>query len=253
MAHHIDLNCDLGESFGPYVLGNDEEVLKEITSANIACGYHAGDYRVMAQTVKQAAAAGVSAGAHPGFQDLQGFGRREIQTSPEEVYQLTVYQISALQGFCRIESTAMQHVKPHGALYNMAGRDPGLAEAIAAAVYDVDKSLILFGLSGSELVKAGERQGLRVAKEAFADRTYQPDGSLTPRGRDNAVIHDADTAVRHVKQMILDGNCTAVDGTIIPLEVDTLCVHGDNPQTLAFTRSLRHMLLEEGIQIRSFT
>ncbi|RKD76416.1 UPF0271 protein [Sinobaca qinghaiensis] len=253
MEHYIDLNCDLGESFGPYVLGNDEEVLKEITSANIACGYHAGDYRVMAQTVKQAAAAGVAAGAHPGFQDLQGFGRREIQTSPEDVYQLTVYQVSALQGFCRIEGTAMQHVKPHGALYNMAGRDPGLAEAIASAVYDVDKSLILFGLSGSELVKAGERQGLRVAKEAFADRTYQPDGSLTPRGRDNAVIHDADTAVRHVKQMILEGTCTAVDGTIIPLEVDTLCVHGDNPQTLAFTRSLRHMLLEEGIQIRSFT
>ncbi|WP_252312151.1 LamB/YcsF family protein [Sinobaca sp. H24] len=253
MAHYIDLNCDLGESFGPYVLGNDEEVLKEITSANIACGYHAGDYRVMAQTVKQVAVAGVAAGAHPGFQDLQGFGRREIQISPEEVYQLTVYQVSALQGFCRIEGTAMQHVKPHGALYNMAGRDPGLAEAIASAVYDVDKRLILFGLSGSELVKAGERQGLRVAKEGFADRTYQPDGSLTPRGRDNAVIHDADTAVRHVKQMILDGTCTAVDGTIIPLEVNTLCVHGDNPQTLAFTRSLRHMLLEEGIQIRSFT
>lgn len=253
MAPQIDLNCDLGESFGAYVLGNDEEVLKEITSANIACGYHAGGHQVMAETVKQAVAAGVSIGAHPAFQDLQGFGRREIQTTPEDVYQLTVYQISALEGFCRIEGTKLQHVKPHGALYNMAGKDPVLAEAVAAAVRDVDKNIILFGLSGSELITAGEKQGLRVAKEAFADRTYQPDGSLTPRGRDNAVIHDADTAVRHVKQMILEGTCTAVNGKVIPLEVDTLCVHGDNPQALSFTRSLRRMLLEENIQIRSFS
>lgn len=253
MAHQIDLNCDLGESFGTYVLGNDEQVLKEITSANIACGYHAGDHQVMAQTVKRAVSAGVSIGAHPAFQDLQGFGRREIQTTPEDVYQLTVYQISALEGFCRIEGTTLQHVKPHGALYNMAGRDPVLAEAVAAAVRDVDKNVILFGLSGSELVTAGEKQGLRVAKEAFADRTYQADGSLTPRSKDNAVIHDADTAVRHVKQMILEGTCTAVDGKIIPMEVDTLCVHGDNPRALSFTRSLRKMLLEEDIQIRSFS
>ncbi|WP_347862306.1 5-oxoprolinase subunit PxpA [Salimicrobium sp. PL1-032A] len=248
----IDLNCDLGESFGVYNLGNDEKVLEEITSANIACGYHAGDPNVMEQTVKIAKDKNVAVGAHPGLPDLMGFGRRTMQVDPEEVYNLTVYQIHALQGFCQIHDTRMQHVKAHGALYNMAAKRPEIAEAIAGAVRDTDPRLILFGLAGSELITAGKKAGLKLAQEVFADRTYQPDGTLTPRSEENAMIHDPEEAITQVKRMVTEGTCSAVDGSTIRMHADTICVHGDNPEALKFTRHLKEELKAEGIKVGCF-
>lgn len=246
----VDLNSDLGESFGAYQIGQDEKILELISSANIACGYHAGDHNVMAKTVKLAAEKDVSIGAHPGFPDLLGFGRREIQTSPEDIYHFVVYQISALKGFCQINHVPLVHVKPHGALFNMGAKDPVVAEAIATAVHDVDPSLVLFGLSGSELIKAGLMAGLTVANEVFADRTYQPDGTLTPRTKSNAMIHDPLLAVEQVISIVKTGKVQAVDGSIVPLKADTICVHGDSPNALLFVEQLRDLLMKEGIQIK---
>ncbi|RXJ00253.1 LamB/YcsF family protein [Anaerobacillus alkaliphilus] len=243
----IDLNSDLGESFGHYKIGQDEEVLKLITSANIACGYHAGDHNVMAQTVKIAVENNVAIGAHPGYQDLIGFGRRNIQTSPRDIYHSMIYQISALQGFCHIHNVKMQHVKPHGALFNMASVDKDVAEAIAEAVYDCDPTLLLFGLSGGELVRVGGKLGLTVANEVFADRTYQPNGTLTPRTEANAMIEDVNVAVERVITMVEKGVTTAVDGTVIPLKADTICVHGDEPKALLFVKQLHQALNNHGI------
>jgi 5-oxoprolinase (ATP-hydrolysing) subunit A len=247
----IDLNCDLGESFGAYKIGQDDFILDHISSANVACGYHAGDHNVMAETVKMAKEKKVSIGAHPGFQDLMGFGRRAIQTSPEDIYHFIIYQISALKGFCHLHDVPMKHVKPHGALFNMAAKDPVIAEAIAKAVYDTDPSLVLFGLSGSELTKEGAKLGLDVANEVFADRTYQPDGSLTPRTQTNALIHDTDKAVEQVLQMVQAGTVTAVDGSTISIKADTVCIHGDGENALAFAQNLRKTLVNEGISIKS--
>ncbi|SDC35108.1 UPF0271 protein [Terribacillus halophilus] len=248
----IDLNSDLGESFGAYSIGNDEEVLQYISSANIACGFHAGDHNVMLNTVKTAASLGVGIGAHPGFPDLAGFGRREMKLSPEEIYNLVVYQVGAIQAAAKACDTNVQHVKPHGALYNMASKDSTMAVAIAKAVYAVDPDLVLFGLAGSELVRAGERIGLRVAQEVFADRTYQPDGTLTPRSRANAMIHDVTVAVDRVIRMIQEGKVTAVDGADIDIQADTICVHGDEPEALRFVQQLRERLQAEQITIRNF-
>lgn len=248
----IDLNSDLGESFGAYSIGNDEEVLQYISSANIACGFHAGDHNVMLNTVKTAASLGVGIGAHPGFPDLAGFGRREMKLSPEEIYNLVVYQVGAIQAAAKACGTNVQHVKPHGALYNMASKDSTMAEAIAKAVHAVDPDLVLFGLAGSELVRAGERIGLRVAQEVFADRTYQPDGTLTPRSRANAMIHDVTVAVDRVIRMIQAGKVTAVDGADIDIQADTICVHGDEPEALRFVQQLRERLQAEQITIRNF-
>ncbi|WP_332698306.1 5-oxoprolinase subunit PxpA [Halalkalibacter lacteus] len=245
----VDLNCDLGESFGTFVVGQDELILEHITSANIACGYHAGDHNVMAKTVKMAKEKGVSIGAHPGFPDLLGFGRRVIETDPMDIYHFVIYQISALKGFCYIHDVPMNHVKPHGALFNMAAKDPVVAEAIAKAVYDTDPSLVLFGLSGSELTKAGSRVGLTVANEVFADRTYQPDGTLTPRTEHNALIHHTEEAVEQVLTMVKTSTVQAVDRSIIPMQADTICVHGDGPSALNFARELREALLAEGVKI----
>ena len=179
--HRIDMNCDLGESFGAYTIGNDAAILPFVTSANIACGFHAGDPGVMRKTVRLALDCHVALGAHPGLCDLQGFGRRKMDISPQEAYDLVLYQIGALYAFIRAEGAVMQHVKPHGALYNMAAKDSKLAEAIAEAVYKVEPELILFGLSGSELIRAAKKTGLQTAEEVFADRSYQADGTLTPR------------------------------------------------------------------------
>ncbi|MED1599839.1 5-oxoprolinase subunit PxpA [Alkalihalophilus marmarensis] len=245
----VDLNCDLGESFGAYKIGQDEFILDHISSANVACGYHAGDHNVMAQTVKVAKERGVSIGAHPGFQDLIGFGRRQIQTSPEDIYHFVIYQINALKGFCHLNNVSMKHVKPHGALFNMAAKDPVMAKAIAQAVHDTDPSLVLFGLSGSELTKAGEELGLTVANEVFADRTYQPDGSLTPRTEANALIHDTNAAVEQVLQMVKEGTVTAVDGSIVKIKADTVCIHGDGENALSFAQTLREVLTNEGVTI----
>ncbi|MCL7749653.1 LamB/YcsF family protein [Halalkalibacter alkaliphilus] len=247
----VDVNCDLGESFGAYTIGQDEKILDQVTSANVACGFHAGDHNVMAKTVKMAAAKGVKIGAHPGFPDLLGFGRRLIETNPEDIYNFVVYQISALKGFCDIEGVRMQHVKPHGALFNLAATDGAVAEAIAKAVYDVDRNLVLFGLSCSELIKAGTNIGLRVANEVFADRTYQANGTLTPRTHEHALIHDVRLAIEQVVMMIKSGKVRAVDGTIVPIQADTICVHGDGEKALEFTQELRRALQVEGISIRS--
>lgn len=248
----IDLNSDLGESFGAYTIGNDHEVLKYISSANIACGFHAGDHNVMLETVKTAAELGVGIGAHPGFPDLAGFGRREMKLSPKEVYNLVVYQVGAIQGAAKACGTYVQHVKPHGALYNMASKDSDIAEAIATAVHAVDSKLVLFGLAGSELVRAGEKVGLSVAQEVFSDRTYQADGTLTPRSQANAMIHDVTVAVDRVIRMIKEGKVTAVDGTDIAIQADTICVHGDEPEALQFVQHLRERLQAEQITIQNF-
>jgi len=246
----IDLNCDFGESFGVYRIGQ-EEILSYVTSVNIACGFHAGDPLVMRQTVQLAVRHGVAIGAHPGLPDLLGFGRRMMAVSPEEVYAYVVYQIGALSAFVKAEGGVMTHVKPHGALYNMAAKDTALSEAIAKAVYDVDPSLVLYGLAGSELICAGQAYGLRTASEVFADRTYQADGSLTPRSDPQAVIADEDEAVKQVLTMIRDRRVRSVQGSDVTIEADTVCLHGDNRQAVRFAKRLREALQKEGVAIQA--
>jgi len=245
----IDLNCDMGESFGAYTIGADAEVMASISSANVACGYHGGDPAVMRRTVRLAREAGVAVGAHPGFQDLAGFGRREMRLAPQEIEDMVLYQIGALAAIAQSEGVRLQHVKAHGALYNMAARDRALADAIARAVAAFDPSLILFGLPGSELIRAGAACSLRVASEGFADRAYEPDGSLTPRSRAGAVIHDAEAVVRRAVRMAVDGIVAATDGSEISMHVETICTHGDTPGAQALTRALRAGLERAGIAI----
>ncbi|RAL26757.1 LamB/YcsF family protein [Thermoflavimicrobium daqui] len=248
---YIDLNADLGESFGVYTLGNDPAILDMVTSANIACGLHAGDPSTMRKTVQLALEKGASIGAHPGLPDLLGFGRRPMVLSPQEVYDYTVYQIGALFAFVKAEGGKLQHVKPHGALYNMASVDFTLAEAIAKAVYRVDSELILFGLAGSDLIRAGKKVGLRIANEVFADRTYQADGTLTSRQSNNALLHDPEQAVRQVIEIIKGGRVRTVSGEKIPLQADTICIHGDGEKALEMARLIHHRLLKEGIRLQS--
>lgn len=247
----IDFNSDLGEGFGLYRLGDDQAVLARITSANIACGFHAGDPRIMRQTVAAAVAAGVAVGAHPSFPDLQGFGRRKMSLSPEEAYECVLYQVGALSGFATAQGTTLQHVKPHGALYNQAAADPTLARAICEAVRDFDPNLYLYGLANSTLTDAGEALGLKVRHEVFADRTYQADGTLTQRGQANAMITDAEQAVAQVLCMLREGHVVAVDGTRVPVRADTLCIHGDQPGAAAFARAIRQALTREGVNVRA--
>ncbi|SFI79516.1 LamB/YcsF family protein [Thermoflavimicrobium dichotomicum] len=247
----VDLNSDLGESFGAYRMGNDEAILEIVTSANIACGFHAGDPTTMRRTVRLAMEKNTAIGAHPGLPDLVGFGRRHMAITPQEAYDLVVYQVGALMAFVKAEGGQMQHVKPHGALYNMAASDAGLAEAIAQAVYDVDSTLILFGLSGSELIKAGKKVGLQTASEVFADRTYQEDGTLTPRRSSKALIHDAEQAAQQVIRMVKEGKVRAVTGKDIPLQADTICIHGDGPKALEMAQQIYQRLKEEGISVQS--
>lgn len=246
----IDLNSDLGESFGAFKIGNDEEVLKYISSANIACGYHGGDHNVMFETVRLAKKYRVQIGAHPGFPDLAGFGRREMKLTPREIYHLMVYQIGALEAVCKTNGTNLVHVKPHGALYNMAAKNREMADSIAQAVFDLNPELVLFALAGSKLAKAGQEKGLVVAGEVFADRTYQPDGTLTSRQESNAMIHDSEIAITRVIRMIKEGKVEAVDGTDIAIQADTICVHGDDPQALEFVTKLKQAFQQENIQIR---
>ncbi|HEU4963172.1 MAG TPA: 5-oxoprolinase subunit PxpA [Bacilli bacterium] len=249
--YRVDLNCDMGESFGAYKLGRDEEVLPLITSANIACGYHAGDPATMRQTVQAALTYNVALGAHPGLPDLVGFGRRSMDISAQEAYDMVVYQIGALYGFVRAEGGCLQHVKPHGALYNMASTDQVLAEAIAEAVYKVDPHLILFGLSGGELVKAGERIGLRTAHEVFADRTYQADGTLTPRRHANALIEEAEQAAQQVVRMVKEGKVRALSGTDVSIRAHTVCLHGDGPHAVSFAARVREQLVQAGVTVQA--
>ncbi|MGP4041398.1 5-oxoprolinase subunit PxpA [Gracilibacillus sp. D59] len=237
----ITLNCDLGESFGTYRIGNDEAIIPLVDAVNIACGFHAGDPHTMNKTVQLAKKYQVNIGAHPGFQDLQGFGRRNINISPEEAYDLVVYQLGALRGFVTVHGVQLAHVKPHGALYNMACKKRALADAIAQAVYDVDPNLTLVGLANSELTNAGEEKGLRVANEVFADRTYQPDGSLTPRSEPNAVIRDIEQAMKQVNEIVTKGKVTTINGDNINIKADTICVHGDSIEALHFVQRIREI------------
>ena len=247
--YHVDLNCDLGESFGRFKLGEQEEILKYVTSANIACGFHSGDPTVMRETVKLAIDNGVKIGAHPGLPDLNGFGRREMAITPQEGYDMVVYQIGALQGFLETFNEEMQHVKPHGALYNMAAKDRALAEAIAQAVYDVSPSLILFGLADSELTRAGEKLGLRTAHEFFADRTYQEDGSLTSRSQKDAMITDREQSATQVIWAVKEGKVVSQQHTEVALRADTVCIHGDGEHALAFAEYLKDTLERNQISI----
>ena len=245
----IDLNADVGESFGNYKLGLDSELIPLITSANVACGFHAGDPGVMRATVALAREHGVAVGAHPGFPDLVGFGRREMQATPNEVENAVAYQIGALAGIAAAEGMRLQHVKAHGALYNMAVRDGALADAIARATLLVDRSLILLGLPGSELLAAGQRAGLRTIAEGFADRAYQPDGALLPRSRAGAVIEDGDLVVTRAVLMARDHSVIAADGARVSIDIRTICVHGDTPGAAALARRIREALKNAGITL----
>jgi UPF0271 protein len=239
----------MGESFGAYTIGADDQVMRSITSANVACGYHGGDPAVMRHTVRLARDAGVSVGAHPGLPDLAGFGRREMRVAPQEVEDMVLYQIGALAAIAAAESVRLKHVKAHGALYNMAARDRGLAQAIASAVRAFDQTLVLYVLPASELQRAGEAAGLEVALEGFADRAYEPDGSLTPRSRAGSVIHDPGEVVSRAVRMAAGGGVTATDGSQIALRVDTICTHGDTHGAHELTRLLRAGLEREGITV----
>ncbi|MFJ7754770.1 LamB/YcsF family protein [Peribacillus muralis] len=249
----VDLNCDLGESFGTYRMGNDKEILDYVTSVNVACGFHAGDPSVMRETVQLALEKGVRIGAHPGLPDLMGFGRRNMNIAPQEAYDIVVYQIGALNGFLQSEGGSMQHVKPHGALYNMAARNEALSLAIAEAIYKVNRELILFGLSGSELIRAGEAVGLRTASEVFADRTYQEDGSLTTRLEKHALLENDEDAAAQAIRMVKEGKVMSQQGSDVPLRADTICIHGDGAHALTFAQHVKNSLELSEITVKSFT
>ena len=243
----IDLNADIGESGDIEHTGSDERLLRTITSGNIACGFHAGDPSVMRHTVRAAVKAGVSIGAHPSFRDREGFGRREMQIEPREIADLVLCQIEALSAIARVENATLRHVKPHGALYNMSVKRVDVAEAIARAVASFDDSLRLVGLPGSELLAAGSRLGLSVAAEGFADRSYESDGSLTPRHVDGAVLSDPTHAAGRAVRMVRDGHVIARDGTRLSMKVDTICVHGDTPGAAEVAAAVREGLEHAGI------
>ena len=247
----IDLNSDLGESFGRWTLGDDAALMESISSCSVACGFHAGDPEVMRRSVRLARDNGVAIGAHPGLPDLVGFGRRPMSVTPPEVEAFVLYQIGALEAIARAEGVKLQHVKPHGALYNMAIRDRVLAAAIARAVAAFDRSLLLFGLPGTELLRAGESAGLPIAAEGFADRAYEPDGSLTPRSNPGAVIHDPATVVARAVRMAREGAVVARNGEEIPMRVATICTHGDTPGSHELARRLREGLEAAGIKVRA--
>lgn len=243
---HVDLNADLGEG-----APDDAELLALVTSANIACGGHAGDARLMQATVRAALAQGVAIGAHPSYVDREHFGRREMQLDPDQVRAEVLCQVGALEALVRAAGGRLHHVKPHGALYNQAARDPALADAIAGAVRDIDPGLAIYGLAGGELLRAAERAGLRAVAEVFADRGYQADGSLVPRSQPGALIDDTGEAVARTLRMVQEGVVQAVTGETVPLRAQTVCLHGDGPHALAFARALHAALRDAGVQLRA--
>ena len=245
----IDLNSDLGESFGRYTLGMDGEIIPLVSSANVACGYHASDPVVMKKTVELAGKAGVEVGAHPGFPDLMGFGRRNMSLTADEAYSYTMYQLGALDGFLKAAGMKMQHVKPHGAMYNMAAKDYKLAEAICCAVRDYDPGLIVLALAGGELLRAAEDLGLPAAAEYFADRAYEDDGTLRNRRLEGSMITDEDVAIERTIRMIREHKVRTYSGNDLTLKGSSVCVHGDGEKALAFVRKIRSKLAEEGIEI----
>lgn len=247
----IDINSDVGESFGSYRIGNDAGLMTSITSANIAAGFHGGDPSVLRETIRNALAHSVAVGAHPGFPDLVGFGRREMNVTPKEAEDFILYQIAAVAGVAKAEGVRMQHVKAHGALFNQAFKSPELAAALARAVAAFDPSLILFAFPGSEVVKAGRDLGLRVALEIYADRAYEPDGQLVSRRKPNSVIHDADTVVARAVRLAKDHTVVAYDGSTITLEGETICVHGDTPGSDVLAAKIRAGFEAAGINVQA--
>lgn len=248
----VDLNCDLGESFGAYTMGMDEAVIPHVTSVNVACGYHAGDPVIMEKTVALAARYGVAVGAHPGFPDLLGFGRRPMTVTPAEAGAYVKYQMGALMAFAKGQGLKLQHVKPHGALYNMAARDEQLARAIAEAIASVDSGIYLMGLAGSVMLSEAEKAGLPVISEVFADRAYNDDGSLVNRKLPGAVIHDADEAVARAVKMARENKVVSINGKTIDIRADSICVHGDNAAAVQLVTNLRAALEDGGIVVKSF-
>lgn len=247
----IDLNCDMGESFGAWRMGNDAELMNYVSSINVACGFHAGDAGTMRETVQMAQTKGVAIGAHPGFPDLQGFGRREMSLSAQEIFDVVLYQVAALKGICEAFGARLHHVKPHGALYNLAAKNSQVAAAVAAAVKKIDENLIFYGLSGSFLISEAEKIGLKTASEVFADRTYQMDGSLTPRSQPNALIDSTEKSIEQVLQMITQKTVTAATGETIPLTAETICIHGDGAHAVEFAEEINRSLREKGIKIEA--
>ena len=249
----IDLNCDMGESFGAYKLGRDEELMLSITSANIACGWHAGDPAVMNQTVQMAAAHNVGIGAHPGYPDLLGFGRRYVDCTAVEIRNYVIYQVGALKGFCSANRAKMQHVKPHGALYNASVDNEAIATAISEGIASVDSELfwvVLAGPKSAALAEIGAKAGVRVVFEAFADRAYTPQGTLVPRREPDAVIKDSQQVAARALKMAREGKVTAVDGSEIDLAAQTICVHGDTPGAVEIVQAIRGLLESEGVEIK---
>ena len=249
MNRKVDLNSDLGESFGAYKIGMDEEVIKLVSSANVACGFHASDPIVMKKTVDTAVAAGIGIGAHPGYYDLMGFGRRNMVITPAEAYAYVTYQLGALAAFCKQAGTKIQHVKPHGAMYNMAGKDYELSMGICKAIYDFDPEIILLGLSGSKMITAGTDIGLRCANEFFADRAYEDDGSLRARSKEGSMITDEHEAIDRIVKVLKTGRVTTYSGNELELKIESICVHGDNAHALDFVNIIRTRLAEENIEI----
>jgi UPF0271 protein len=247
----VDLNCDMGESFGAWAMGRDAELMDFVSSVNVACGFHAGDASVIRKTIETAIAKGVAVGAHPSFPDLQGFGRREMKMSAGEVFDIVLYQIAAVKGICEANGGKLHHVKPHGALYNQAAKDAKLARAIAEATKAIDENLILYGLSNSFLIDEAERINLKTASEVFADRTYQTDGSLTNRNEPSALITDAEKAAAQVLQMISDKSVTTANGETISIRAETVCIHGDGAHALEFARAIGQRLTAEKILIQT--
>jgi 5-oxoprolinase (ATP-hydrolysing) subunit A len=248
----IDLNADVGEGFGPFRLGDDAQLLPFLSSANVACGFHAGDPMIMRETVAVAVRHGIAVGAHPGYPDLQGFGRRDLAATPGEITAYVLYQIGALDAVCRAAGTRLRYVKAHGALYNRGAADRAVADAIAEAVRLADPGLVLLGLAGSCLIDAGRDAGLRTAAEAFADRAYASDGSLISRSVDGAVIHDVEAVAARALRLVAMGRVTTMDGGDVAVRADSICVHGDTPGALALVRAIRTRLVAEGIAIAAF-
>lgn len=248
-TRRIDINADMGEDFGAWTLGQDEALMPLVSSANIACGMHAGDPGTMRRTVALAGAHGVAIGGHPSYPDLVGFGRRAMDLTPDEVYETVLYQMGALEAMARAAGFRLHHVKPHGALYNRAAKDAVLAEAIVEAVHRYDPVLYLYGLSGSEMERAARKRGLPFCRELFADRRYLSDGSLMPRSRPGAVLEEAEAAVAQVMEILQHGTVTCADHAVIPMEGDSFCIHGDGAHAVSFAHALRRAIGEAGIEV----
>ncbi len=245
----IDLNCDMGESYGAWKMGDDAAIMPLVSSANVAAGFHGGDPATIRETVRLAVSHGVAVGAHPSLPDLAGFGRRTMKITPREAYDLVIYQAGAVAAFARAAGTRLHHVKAHGAFYNMAAKDVGLADAIAAAVRDLGGDVLLYGLSGSAMIDAAARHGVRAVAEVFADRSYEDDGTLTPRDQPGAMITDEHASVAQVLQMVERGTVRSRSGIEVPVAAGTLCLHGDQPGAVAFARALRATFEARGIEV----